>query len=128
MNNNQAIPGSSFKRGAAINRIGTVVLVVGLGAAVLIDWNGQVRSARQSSSQGNTNAAAGWQDTTLPAEDTKRFAHDVEMNYGKVGVLAAKGQIWWENLQPSDRWAIVIALLSILAAAGRFFGGWYLKD
>ena len=122
MNNNQAIPGSSVKRRAALNRFGTIVLILGLGIAILVDWGGQARSTRQPNPQGNTNAVGEWQDTTLPSEDTKQFSRDVEMNYGKVGVLVAKGQIWWENLQPSERWAIVIATISIIASVGCFLG------
>lgn len=125
VNDNDAIPGPWARRRVTLNRLGVVVLLLGMGGAILIDWSGQVRSRRQSGRQGSSAAAGAWQDSTLPAEDTKRFSRDIEMNYGELGVLIAKGQLWWANLPPADRWAILIATISSLAAIGCFLTARY---
>jgi hypothetical protein len=125
MNDHNATSDLPVNRRAALHRLGLVVLLAGLVSAILIDWSGWLRSAGQSSAPGTSHAAGGWQDSTLPAEDTKRFSRDVEMNYGKVGVLMAHWQLWWENLHPTERWAILIATISCLIATGCFLAAQY---
>ena len=95
MNDKPIIPSSSYRHRVALNRLGIVVLLIGIGSAIIIYWSGQVRSARQFNQQGSFNAEGGWKDGTLPPEDTKRFSRDVEMYYGKVGLLVVKWQLCW---------------------------------
>ena len=112
------LPGSSPKPGAALNRLGVVVLLLGLTSACLVFWIGQRRIAGQSKSGATTTAEGGWQDSTLSIKDSKKASHDVELYYGKLGFLVVKLSDWWER--PESK-AVILAAASTLIAAGCFF-------
>ncbi|MGA2221566.1 MAG: hypothetical protein ABSH21_07290 [Verrucomicrobiia bacterium] len=112
------LSGSSPKQGATLNRLGVVVLVLGLTSACLVFWIGQRRIARQSKSGATTTTAGDWQDGTLSVEDSKKASRDVEMYYGKIGFLMVRLSDWWKR--PESK-AIVLATASTLIAAGCFF-------
>ena len=109
-----------------LNRLGVIVLLLGLGSAAAFYWAGQIRLAQRSNPQDGAEAAGGWKDSSLPSEDTKRFSRDVEINFGKVGVLVAECQVWWENLEPYTRLAIVTAMISGVTAIGCFLVARYI--
>jgi hypothetical protein len=112
------LSGSSPKPSATLNRLGVVVLVLGLTSACLVFWIGQRRIARQSKSGATTTTAGDWQDGTLSVEDSKKASRDVEMYYGKIGFLMVRLSDWWKR--PESK-AIVLATASTLIAAGCFF-------
>lgn len=113
VNDKPATPNSSFRRRAALNTLGVVVLLLGLGSASLVYWSAQARSARLSNDQATLNAGGGWQDGSLSLVDSKKSSHDLELYNGKVGVLAARLQDWCEK---PESWAIMIATISTLTA------------
>ncbi len=111
------------RRQRKLYRLAGLVLVAGYAGAVILAMAPQLRHVPKA----NVSAEGGWQDTTLPPADTKIFSRDVEMNYGKIGVLVARGQVWWEDLDPAERWAILLAVLSSLVAAGCYLAGRYVE-
>jgi hypothetical protein len=118
VNNKAAIPSSSRKRRAAFNALGVLVLFLGLGGAGLIYYgSAQRRSAAPSTGQGTPAAEGGWQDGTLSLPDSKKSSRDLELYYGKAGMLAVRLRDWVE--QPGTL-AIIIATVSTLAAMGCF--------
>ena len=110
--------GSSPKQGATLNRLGVVVLLLGLTSAGLVFWFGQRQIARQSRSRATTAAEGDWQDGTLSLEDSKSGSRAVELYYGKTGFLVLRLSNWWKR--PESK-AIVLATASTLIAAGCFF-------
>ena len=112
------LSGSSPKLGATLNRLGVVVLLLGLTSACLVFWIGQRRIAKQSKSGATTTAEGDWQDSTLSFEDSKKASRDVEIYYGKMGFLMIRLSDWWKR--PESK-AIVLATASTLIAAGCFF-------
>ena len=100
-------------RRTKLNAIGVMALVVGLPIAAIIYGSGQSDSAPQS------NAAGDWQDSTLSTQDSKVSSRDVEMYYGKIGMLVVKLQDW--SKRPTS-WAILIATISTVTAVTCFRG------
>ena len=111
MNGKPAIPSSSFKWPVALNTLGVGVLLLGLGAAGGVYWSGQAQPA------GTGPEASGWRDSTLDLEDSKSSSRDVEMYYGKVGMLIVRLQDWCA--EPAAL-ALMLAIISTLAALGCF--------
>ena len=95
---------------SGLNWLGVAVLVVGLGSAVLI-WRAQDRIDRE-------NAAAEYADPAAPLSplDSRRQVRDVEMYYGKLGVLVEEAK----ELFHGKPLAKTIGVVSVLAAAGLF--------
>jgi hypothetical protein len=99
------------KRRLVVNRVGIFVLLFGLVSAGIIYWSGESRSARQEKT-----TESGSHDDTLSFEDSKTSSRGTEMYFGKAGVLIATWFRRWEELKVSERWAIMIASGSVLAA------------
>ena len=93
-----------------LNWSGAVLLMVGLGTAVLI-WRAQDRIDRE-------NEAAQIADPQAPLSplDSRRHIRDVELYSGKVGVLMEEA----EELLHGKPLARTIALASVLTATGLF--------
>jgi hypothetical protein len=103
---------ASSKHRATLNTLGVIILLLGLAAAGIILWHAQHRS-----SQPTFSLQGGWQDTTLSREDSKRSNRDIEMYYGKIGLLSVKVQDWFA--EPASL-ALIIASLSTLTALALF--------
>jgi hypothetical protein len=95
---------------SALNWVGLAVLLVGLGSAVLI-WRAQDRIDRE-------NGAAEYADPSAPLSplDSRKQVRDVEMYYGKLGVLVEEA----EECLHGKPLAKTIGVISVLAAAGLF--------
>ena len=111
VNNNSPIPNLPATRRTTLYAIGVLVLVLGSAIAAIVYWTGQSRSVPQS------NAAGDWRDSTLSTQDSKVSSRDVELYYGKIGMLVVKFQDWFH--QPAS-WAILIATISTLTAVACF--------
>jgi hypothetical protein len=112
----QTRPGRTRRR-TAFNTLGILIFVLGTGSAGLIYWNAHHRSAQPSNVQGTSAADGSWQDGTLALQDSKKSSRDLEMYYGKTGMLAVRLRDWFE--QPESR-AIILATTSTLAALACF--------
>ena len=93
-----------------LNWLGVVVLVAGLGSAVLI-WRAQDRIEREAEAAQSADPAA-----PLSPLDSRKQVRDVEMYYGKLGVLMEEA----EELLHGKPLAKTIAVVSVLTATGLF--------
>jgi flagellar basal body-associated protein FliL len=108
---------SSSKHRATLNTLGVVILILGLGVAGIIYWTGHTRSTRQSNNQATSSLDGSWHDTTLSREDSKRANRDIEMYYGRVGMLSVRLQDWFT--EPASQ-ALTIAIVATLTALALF--------
>ena len=95
---------------SGLNWLGVVVLVAGLGSAVLI-WRAQDRIEREAEAAQSADPSA-----PLSPLDSRKQVRDVEMYYGKLGVLAEEA----EELLHGKPLAKTIAVVSVLTATGLF--------
>jgi hypothetical protein len=106
----------SSARRTLLNEIGILILVVGFCVGGLI-----YRSAPPDAGGSSANVAV--DDSSLPPEDTRRYAHDTEMNFGKLGLLMDEGKRAAAKLGEPKPLAFSVAVVSIIAAAGCFVAG-----
>jgi hypothetical protein len=93
-----------------LNWLGVVVLVAGLGSAVLI-WRAQDRIEREAEAAQSADPAA-----PLSPLDSRKQVRDVEMYYGKLGVLVEEAK----ELLHGKPLAKTIAVVTVLTATGLF--------
>jgi hypothetical protein len=107
--------GTSARARRTLNLLSVMILAGGLGWAGSI-WLAQDRIDRQ------TKAAmmAGYTEP-LSADDSRRYSHDVEVYYGKSGLLLDKWTRRLEALTHGKGLAEVIAVVSVAVAGGLFF-------
>lgn len=102
---------------SALNWLAVAVLVAGLGSAVLI-WRAQDRLDREAeAAQADPNAP-------LSPLDSRQQMRDVEIYYGKLGVLTEEA----EELLHGKPLAKTIGGVSILSAIGLFLLAARLRD
>jgi hypothetical protein len=92
----------------------------------MVFWLGQKPSISQVNIQGSSMVEGGWKDNTLSPQDLKGSSRTIEMNFGKVAVLIASWLHWWQQLKPNESLAIIITIISTLAALSCFIvaKGW----
>lgn len=95
---------------SVLNWCGVVILLVGLGSAGLI-WRAQDRIERQDEAAQAANPAA-----PLSPLDSRKHVRDVEIYYGKAGVLEEEA----EELLHGKPLAKTIAVVSVITATGLF--------
>ena len=95
---------------SALNWLGVLVLVAGLGSAVLI-WRAQDRIERENEAAQSADPAA-----PLSPLDSRAQVRDVQLYYGNVGVLMEKA----DELLHGKPLARTIAVVSVITAAGLF--------
>jgi hypothetical protein len=95
-----------------------MVLVAGLGSAVLI-WRAQDRIEREDEAAQIANPGA-----PLSPLDSRRQVRDVEIYYGKLGVLMEEA----DELLHGKPLAKTIAVVSVITAAGLFLVAARLRD
>jgi hypothetical protein len=104
-------PGMPFERlRTVLNWSGVVILMVGLGGSVLV-WRAQDRIERENEAAQIADPAA-----PLPPLDSRKHVRDVEIYYGKVGVLLEKAD---ESFHGKSL-AKTIAVVSVVTATGLF--------
>jgi hypothetical protein len=94
--------------------LAVTILVSGLGSAISI-WLAQDRIDRQTRAEEPDLAQP------LSPEDSRRYTHDVEMYYGKTGLLVDKWRQWWEEMTHGKGLADTIAVASLAVAGGVFY-------
>ena len=101
---------SSARLRLTLNWSGVILLLAGIGSAVLI-WLSQDRIDRD-------NEVAQTDETTapLPPLDSRRHTREVELYSGKVGVLMEEA----EELFHGKALARTIAVVTVLTATGLF--------
>ena len=103
----------TFSRSFRLNLLGVVILISGLSSATSI-WLAQDRMDRQTIGAG-TNVTG-----PLSPEDSRRYSHDVEVYYGKTGLLMDNWGRWLAELTRGEPLAGMIAVASLIVAAGLF--------
>lgn len=103
---------------ALFNLAGLLVLVTGVVAAGIVYWVGQARMAREQQAQTAFADTGEWTDSSIPLSDSKKFAHDVELYNGKMGMLSVQLQ---ELAQQPTAQAIFIIIASTAGALVCFF-------
>src|SRR5579863_7214640 len=109
MNWHPATPFARFR--SMLTWSGVVILLVGLSSAALV-WRAQDRIERESQAAQIANPA-----TPLPPLDSGKHVRDVEIYYGKVGVLLEKA----DELFQGKTLAETIAFAAVIIASGLFF-------
>ena len=84
--------------------VGALVLLLGLGGAGIVYWTGSPPVDLSSD--------------PATARDYKTETRDIEINFGKMGLLMNE---WMTDLERPGTQAAIIALVSILAASGCFY-------
>lgn len=97
---------------------GAVILLVGLGSGILI-WRAQDRLEREIAAAQAANPGA-----PLPALDSRKYVRDVEIYYGKAGLLMEEAK----ELFHGKPLANTIVVVSVLTAAGLFLLATRLRD
>ncbi len=96
-------PDSPSGAGARLRTVGALILLIGLGGALLVYWKG---------------APPDLPDDLPNANTSKKVARDIEINSGQTGLLLNDLQ---EDLQEPGVQAVIIAVVTLLAAFGCFF-------
>ena len=102
-----------------LNTLGLAVLLLGLGAADMVYWAGPDR-LEQSNRRGTSQLETADQDFTLSIEDSRKSSREVEMYYGKLGLVALQWSRRLDALKRPGPLALMITIFSTLAASGCF--------
>ena len=103
-------------RRICLNLIGSVILLVGLGSAILIH-----RTAENDSK--NILGYVGGNGSVYPVtpEDSKKYLRDMELYGGKANVLADDFRRWFVGLWHGKSLAFTVASITILISVGFFY-------
>ena len=104
VNNITPGPDSPPGRRAPLRAIGVLVLLLGLGGAGLVYWTG--------------TAPEDWSADPATARAYKTESRDIEINFGKMGLLMNK---LLDDLKNPGTQAGIIVVVSILVASGCFY-------
>lgn len=88
-----------------------MILFVGICLAAFIYW----------SAPPSTGSRSDYEDAPLAPEDSRRYAYDTEMNFGKVGALGDKARRMAAHLSEPKPLAVTIMVVAVLGAGGCFF-------
>jgi hypothetical protein len=100
--------------GARLNLLALAILVIGYCGAAGI-WIAQDRTDRKTAAQTPGDSEE------LPTLDSRKAVRDIEMNYGRSGVLAEEFTEWLASLAHGKRLAWTVAVFSTVLAGGCFF-------
>jgi len=100
-----------------LNVLGVVILLAGYSAAAHV-WLAQDRLDRENDGNQTANDA-----TPLGPLDSRKDTRQIELYYGKTGLLMESWTEWAESLTHGKRLAKTIIILSSAAAIGCFLAG-----
>lgn len=102
----------------ALNWLGVVILLAGLGSAAVV-WRAQVRLEQEDQAAHAANP-----NTPLAPLDSRKQTREVELYYGKVGVLVEEAG----ELLHGKPLAGTMATLSAITAVGLFLAAARLRE
>lgn len=110
-------------RHTCLNLIGAIILLVGLGSAILI-----YRTAENGS-----NGVLGYTEGDgsvypIRPEDSKKYLRDLELYGGKANVLADEFRRWFIGLWHGESLAFTVACITIFISLGFFYAGRHLPS
>jgi hypothetical protein len=100
----------------ALRLISAILLLVGLGSAVLI-----YLTAENDSSGVLGYEEEGGSVYPIMPEDSRRYLRDLELYSGKAGVLADEFGRWFVGLWHGKSLAYTVACIAILTSSGVFY-------
>jgi hypothetical protein len=108
---------------ACLNLISAIIMLVGLGSAVLI----YQRAANDS------NSALGYEDEggsvhPVMPEDSKMYLRDLELFGGKANVLAYQFRHWLDGLWHGKSLSFTVGCITILISFGFFYAANHLPS
>ncbi len=99
-----------------LNIIGAIILVGGLGSAILIYWTAANDSGEiLGYEEGNGSVYA------VKPEDSKRYLRDLELYGGKANVLADEFRNWFVGLWHGESLAFTVGCITIFISFGLFY-------
>ena len=103
------------------NLISAIILLVGLGSAVLI-----YQTAETDLSSALGYEIAGKSVYPIMPENSKMYKHDLELYGGKAAVLADELRRWFSGLWQGKSLAFTVACITIFISFGVFFAAHYM--
>jgi hypothetical protein len=99
-----------------LNRISAIILLVGLGSAILI-----YLTAENEVDGVLGYEAAGGEVYPLAPENSRMYARNMELFGGKAAVLANEFRLWFVGLWHGKSLAVTVACITIVVSFGVFF-------
>ena len=106
-----------------LNLISVIILLVGLGSAVLI-----YRSAENDSNGVLGYEIIGGQAYPIRPEDSKMYLHDLQLYSGKAGVLADEFRRWFVGLWYGKSLAFTLAYITLFISFVVFYAANHLPS
>ena len=106
-----------------LNLIGALILLVGLGSAILI-----YRTAANDSKNVLGYEEGDGSVYPVAPEDSKKYLRDLELYGGKANVLADDVRRWVFGLWHGESLAFTVACLTILISFGVFYAAHHLPS
>lgn len=106
-----------------LNLISVMILLVGLGSAVLI-----YRTAENDSNSVLGYEIIGGQAYPIMPEDSKMYLHDLQLYSGKAGVLADEFRRWFVGLWYGKSLAFTVAYITIFISFVVFYAANHLPS
>jgi hypothetical protein len=103
-------------RRARLNLVGTTILLVGLGGAILI-----YRAAQNNSSDVLGYEQGNGSFYPVKPEDSKKYLRDLELYGGKANVLAYEFREWFVGLWHGKSLAFTVGCITIFISVGVFY-------
>ena len=103
-------------RRVLFNLIGLIILLVGMGGAILI-----YRSAGKNLTNDLIYEEEGGFVYPRQPEDSKKYIRDLELYGGRANVLLTEFRLWLVGLWQGKSLAFIIAFITVLAASGFFY-------
>ena len=110
-------------RRTCLNLIGAIILLVGLGTAILI-----YRTAENESrdvlgyEQGNGSVYP------VNPDDSKKYLRDMELYGGKTNVLVDEFRRWFVGLWQGESLAFTVGCISVFISSGIFYAANYVPS
>ena len=103
-------------RHTRLNLIGAIILLVGLGSAILI-----YRGAKNNSSDVLGYEQGNGSFYPVKPEDSKKYLRDLELYGGKANVLAYEFREWFVGLWHGKSLAFTVACITIIISISVFY-------
>jgi hypothetical protein len=103
--------------------VAAVILLVGLGSAVLIYLTAEGYSERVLGYE-----MVGGSVYPVTPEDSKKYMHDLELYGGKANVLADQFISWFDRLWRGKSLAFTVACITLFVSLGFFLAGSHLPS
>ncbi|MBV9672760.1 MAG: hypothetical protein JO076_08050 [Verrucomicrobia bacterium] len=98
-----------------LNSIGLILLFLGVCGTIAVVFYSRKPPRGDLSNSPASESNGSWTDSTLPPEDLKNSSRDVEIVWGKVGVLISTSVYEWKHLSLVEQIIILCGFISCVA-------------